>query len=91
MAGWTSEDCDNVMEQYKKYKPRRTNSDRIRAMTDEELAEIILHNSDKCLGDMVRFCQNKDECSDILDDGFDIPESMCKQYIMDWLQKEVEE
>jgi hypothetical protein len=30
------------------YKPKRTNADRIRAMTDEELAEWLAKNDPEC-------------------------------------------
>ena len=39
----------------------------------------------------MKFCKNKGVCDDILDDGNDIPDAMCKQCLVEWLQSEVEE
>lgn len=66
----------------------RTNADRIRSMSDEELEELFysFHN----LEDKVQFCKNKTECDEILDDGKEIPDNMCKKCLVEWLQEEVE-
>ena len=51
-----------------------TNGDRIRAMSDEELAEII----DSCgLDEEVHFCKSKPECDAILDSGGTITNEIC--------------
>lgn len=55
-------------------KPK-TNADRIRAMSDEELAELLSHG----------FPQ--DACDNSCDE-FDRP---CKPCVLDWLRKEVED
>lgn len=68
---------------------RMTNADKIRAMSDEELADLFY--SFQNLEDEVKFCKNKGVCDDILDDGNDIPDAMCKQCLVEWLQSEVEE
>lgn len=55
-------------------KKRRTNADKIRNMSDEELADTLF---DSCLEVM-----HKDEChADV---------GMCKKCISDWLQSEAE-
>ena len=74
-----------VKLQYKK----QTNGDKIRAMSDEEMADLFY--SFQNLEDEVKFCKNKGVCNDILDDGNDIPDAMCKQCLVEWLQSEVEE
>lgn len=61
-----------------------SNGDRIRNMTDEELAEHILKIDQS---EHIKFCQNKDECCEC-DAG--ITTDMCKQCLLEWLQKEVE-
>lgn len=68
----------NLDDYYKKYyhsKPK-TNADRIRAMTDEELAEFI--------GDdlMYNICPS---------DCFEDPDRPCKVCALAWLKKEVRE
>lgn len=78
----------DVIEDLRKLAKRKTNADRIRSMTDEELAELFY--SFQNLEDKVKFCKNKDVCNDILDDGDDIPDAMCKKCLVDWLQSEVE-
>ena len=69
-------------------KRKFTNADRIRAMSDEELAELLY--SIQSLEDEVKFCKNKDVCADILDDGKKIPDNMCKECLIEWLQSESE-
>lgn len=65
-----------------------TNADRIRNMTDEELAEHIL--STPAYETCIKFCKNREECCEIMDMDNDIPEEWCKQCLLEWLQKEVE-
>lgn len=71
-----------------KDKPK-TNADHIRAMSDEELKGLLysLHN----LEDEIKFCKNKPECEQILDNGETTPDAMCKECLGEWLQAEVEE
>ena len=72
------------------FEPKnQTNADRIRHMSDEELAELLY--SFQNLEDKVKFCKNKDVCNDILDDGKEIPDNMCKECLIKWLQSEEEE
>lgn len=67
-------------------KKPKTNADRIRSMSDEELAELFysFHN----LEDKIKFCKNKTECDNILDSGKEIPNALCKQCLVDWLRSE---
>lgn len=60
-------DCDN-------YAPI-TNADRIRSMTDEELAEVLFGSCIEHMG--------VEECSH--------PEEACKSCVLDWLKAESEE
>ena len=75
----------NAVDKY----TRMTQADRIRSFSDEELAELLY--SIQNLEDKVKFCKNKIECDNILDSGKEIPDNMCKQCLVDWLQSEVEE
>lgn len=58
---------------------RQTNADRIRNMSDEELAELLFNKSrcDNCFAD----CNDKDNCPSL---------SSCYSRHLDWLQSEAE-
>ena len=64
-----------------------TNADRIRSMTDGELAQILVSEP---IAETIPFCQNKPECERLLETASGIPESMCAVCALDWLQKPVE-
>lgn len=75
----------NASDNYK----RMTNADRIRSMSDEELAEYLYSiQNTEC---ELRFCKNKTECDSELDKGKTINDSECKKCLVEWLQSEVEE
>lgn len=79
---------DLEFERYCGAFKKMTNADRIRNMTDEELAEHIL--STPAYETCIKFCKNREECYAIMDMDNDIPEEWCKQCLLEWLQKEVE-
>lgn len=55
---------------------RKTNADRIRSMSDEELADVLF---DSCLEVMkLEECTNTDNCG------------VCKRCVLDWLRSEAE-
>ena len=60
------------------YKFNRTNADKIRNMSDEELAEFLAYNA---------YCE---ECYVEKDDSCCYPDGTCKQKHLDWLQSEAE-
>lgn len=62
----------------KNYETRHTNADRIRNMSDEELAEFLAYNA---------YCE---ECYVKKDDSCCYPDGTCKQKHLDWLQSEAE-
>ena len=62
----------------------KTNADRIRSMSDEELAVFWSNHYDD-------FCQNKPECGALLDTDGCIPEEMCVAYTLEWLRQPAEE
>lgn len=68
-------------------KNAATNADRIRGMTDEELAEIIAAEP---TAEKIPFCKNKPECDAMLDADLEIPESMCAACVLDWLKRPAE-
>lgn len=69
------------------WKPQpMSNADRIRSMTDEELAAALYQMSD---GDV--YCTNKPECGKMLNTDDGIPDEWCAQCLLNWLRKLVEE
>ena len=65
-----------------------TNADRIRAMTDEELAEHLTRVNEFDFGEV--FCKNLSECEELLDTEDGVPDSKCFGCMLDWLRKPVE-
>ena len=61
-----------------------TIGDRIRDVSDEEMAEFILAND---LDDEIHFCKNKPECDAILDSDGTITNEMCRKCCIDWLHQ----
>lgn len=68
------EECNKDCPSYKKFTHKKTNADRIRSMTDEELADFIGGDP------MHDICPN--DCHDDLDRS-------CKVCALDWLKEEV--
>lgn len=74
---------------YLKYNP--TFADRIRAMSDEELADTFFRII-YCAGDPANwFCKGKKECEDLMDADKDIPDEMCKACLLAKLRQPAEE
>ena len=63
----------------------QTNADRIRAMSDEELAEWL----NSFGGDF--YCPTKKECLEMVDNDVAIPEEHCLNCVMEWLQQPAKE
>ena len=61
-----------------------TNGDKIRAASDEDIAEFILAND---LDDEIHFCKSTPECNAILDSGRAITHEMCMKCCIDWLRQ----
>lgn len=64
-------------------KKPMTNADRIRAMSDEELADFMNKEHD--------YCNNWPKCMEMLDTDELIPDNWCKGCLIKWLQKPVAE
>lgn len=63
----------------KKGKPKQTQAERIRSMSDEELADFIRELNESCLaGAGMVDCSNNTDCID------------CKCVVLEWLQSEAE-
>ena len=64
-----------------------TNGDRIRAMTDEELAKTLIEVND--FGCSIPFCKNKPECNTLLDHDM-LTDDHCVVCMREWLKQEVD-
>lgn len=64
-----------------------TNADRIRTMSDEELARVLYSLVN--LDDEIPYCKNLPECETFLDGG-GIPERKCVQCLAEWLRQPAE-
>ena len=60
-------------------------ADRIRAMTDEELAKLLYEI------DGLGYCKNLPECGELLDTDTGIPEEKCIGCMLNWLRQPAEE
>lgn len=78
-VGYSSYKLENVLswrdECFEVVEKPQTNADRIRSMTDEELAEVLFGSCIEHMG--------VEECSH--------PEEACKSCVLDWLKEESEE
>lgn len=78
-VGYSSYKLENVLawrdECFEVVEKPQTNADRIRSMTDEELAEVLFGSCIEHMG--------VEECSH--------PEEACKSCVLDWLKSESEE
>ena len=63
----------------------KTNADRIRSMSDEQLAGFLclFHG----LEDQIKFCQNLPECESLLYTEDGIPEEKCVGCLLLWLKQ----
>ena len=92
--GWKCESCQGFIDmrgEFHRHKedqfmPPMTNGDRIRAMSDEELANTMYSNPIFTVCDAV--C--KGDCAAI-DTLNDTKEDACKRTILEWLQQPAEE
>ena len=60
-------------------------ADRIRAMSDDELAMALLKINDKGL--TIPFCKDLPECIKRMENGEDIPDGQCVKCMMEWMKK----
>ena len=69
------------------YRKIETIADRIRSMTDEELAKWLMKANDGEL--YIKFCKETPECMEMLE-RYEIPEERCLGCMIDWLQQPAE-
>lgn len=67
----------------------KTNADRIRAMSDEELAKKLYMFAD--LDERIHFCPSLPECDALLDTEDGIPQEKCMGCLLTWPQRPAEE
>lgn len=90
--GWKCESCRGFIDMQgnfhehidRPFMPPMTRADRIRSMSDEELAAYLADHYDG-------FCLNKPECGTLLDTDEGIPEEMCVACALIWLRQPAEE
>lgn len=85
-----TKDNELLAQRYLELKHRnvKTNADRIRAMTVEELANKIYWYHSGSVG--IPFCQNRPECNEALERDGDIPDENCIACMVCWLQSDYE-
>ena len=66
-----------------------TNADKVRALSDEHLANYLLQFSD--VDCMIGFCRNLPKCEALLDTEDGIPLSMCEKCLLAWLKQPAED
>ena len=82
---------NKLLEKARELSGKQTNADRIRAMSDSELADLIMKLNNHSIDELLHYCKNKALCTGILINGNgSIPSEWCKQCLIEWLQEEVE-
>ena len=81
-------DCMTAFLESRKQRVR-SNADRIRAMSDEELAKAIhlLVEGES----MIQYCRSLPECDEDLERDTVIPLERCEKCVLHWLQQPVKE
>ena len=95
--GWKCEGCRGFVDMQstfhehidRPFMPPMTIADKIRAMTDDQLADF-LYPMTFGIDPAASFCKNKKECGDLLDADKEIPEEWCKKCLQGWLQQPAE-
>lgn len=66
-------------------KPKPTNADRIRAMSDEELADMIFKYG---IDDHINFCEEREECQKLIElDRLNPWGKECRKCMLEWLKQ----
>ena len=75
-----------INELTEEYKPK-TQADKIRSMSDEELADYIIFIGAN-IEEKIPYCKSTTQCTEILDSGRIVPDKMCRECLVKWLQSE---
>lgn len=85
-----SEQMQKVAERYEKATGKKfgqlTNAQKIRSMTDKELAEY-LYDRVGIAAEHIAYCENNPECELMLESDICIPDAMCKECLRRWLKQ----
>ena len=80
------DDKEQMMRYIQEHAPKiPTNADRLRSMSDEELAKALNNGFDG------KYCTNDPACGALLDADGGIPEEMCVACALRWLRQPVKE
>ena len=80
------DDKEQMMRYIQEHAPKiPTNADRLRSMSDEELAQMLNNGLDS------KYCTNDPTCGDLLDTDGGIPEEKCIACALRWLRQPVKE
>lgn len=82
------ESIEIVNELAEEYKPK-TQADKIRLMSDEELADYIIFIGAN-IEEKIPYCKSTPQCTEILDSGRIVPDKMCRECLVKWLKSEAE-
>lgn len=74
---------NELKEEYKS----KTQADKIRSMSDEELADYIIFIGNG-YNEKIPYCKSTPQCTEILDSGRIVPNEMCRECLVKWLQSE---
>ena len=80
--------CDSAPCVLRDKIPPQTNADKIRSMSDEELAKIIAAEP---MAERIPFCKNLPQCEIDLEQPDGIPQERCVQCALDWLRQPAKE
>ena len=82
---------NKLLEKARELSGKQTNADRIRAMSDSELADLIMKLNKHSIDELLHYCKNKALCTGLLiNENRPIPSEWCKQCLIEWLQEEAE-
>lgn len=71
------------------FNKKKSRGDKIRSMTDEEIADGIFEYGNNML-EKLPFCKGIPECGKIVEDWEEVPQSMCRECLMEWIQSPYE-
>lgn len=76
---------NELKEEYKS----KTQADKIRSMSDEELADYIIFIGAN-IEEKIPYCKSTPQCTEILDSGRIVPNEICRECLVKWLKSETE-
>lgn len=77
-----------MQEQKEKVAPKYSKADCIRAMSDEELVDMIFKYG---VDEKIAFCKKKEEYQDLDKLDFDSLDKECRKCMLEWLKQPAED